>query len=55
MNNKIYSFNKPVKKIPEVKVEPKEPKRKKLIRFGALLGALLMFGTFLVSLLMYIL
>lgn len=55
MNNKVYNFNKPVSKIPEVKVISKESKRKKWIRLGALFGALLMLGTCLVSLIMYIL
>ena len=54
MSNKVYNFNKPVSKIPEIKVVSKESKRKKIIRLGALLGALLMFGSCLVSLIMYI-
>ncbi len=54
MKNKVYNFNKPKAKISEVKVVSKDSKRKKMIRLGALLGALLMIGTFLVSLLQYL-
>lgn len=54
MKNKVYNFNKPKTKISEVKVVSKDSKRKKMIRLGALLGALLMIGTFLVSLLQYL-
>lgn len=48
--NKIYSFNKNHTKSTTYS---KDSKKKKIIRLFALLGALLMIGTFIVSLIGY--
>lgn len=51
-NNKT---NNSPKKIQTVEIVSKESKKKKLIRLGALLGAILIFGTFCISLIIYML
>lgn len=53
MKNNVYKFKSD--KIPEKQIVYKENKKKKIIRLCALLGALLMFGGFCFSLIMYIL
>lgn len=55
MSNKIYEFEqKPQKNTKHKNVVYKESRKKKFIRIGALLGALIMFLSFLVSIVMYI-
>lgn len=49
MNNNIQRSN---KKMSTITIISKESKRKKLIRLGALLGAIVMFGTFCISLIL---